>query len=59
MDAREHIRSQVETVCGEFVRDFDISAIVEEIVNLGCSDIDEVDYDEFIDILHAHDEGGQ
>lgn len=59
MDVREHIRSQVETVCGEFAKDFDISAIVEEIINLGCNDVDEVDYDEFIDILHAHDEGGE
>lgn len=59
MDAREHIKSQVETSCGEFAKDFDISAIVEEIIKLGYSDVDEVDFDEFIDILHAHDEGGK
>lgn len=59
MDVMEHIKSQVETCCGEFAKDFDVSAIAEEIVSLGYSDVDEVDYDVFIDILQAHDEGGK
>lgn len=51
----ERIEQEVVNYCGDYADDFDIQAIVEDVRDMGAMSIDDVDYDDFIDILQRHD----
>lgn len=52
----DNIQSQLVDYCGDYVEDFDIPAIMDE---LYCTDIeysiDQLSYDDFVEILKRHD----
>ena len=58
---RDSIRSQVEDYLGEYVKDFDVDGIVDEISDFETedgsyvSDIDQIDTDEFQDVVRSHE----
>lgn len=51
----EHIRQEIIDYCGDYANDFDIQAIVEDVRDMGAMSIDDVDYNDFIDILQRYD----
>lgn len=59
MPDKRHLTYQVEDYCGGFARWFDIDAVVDELVALDVHDIDEMDYDEFAEVLERHDRKGK
>lgn len=58
---RDSIRSQVEDYLGEYAKDFDVDGIVDEISDFETedgsyvSDIDQIDTDEFQDVVRSHE----
>lgn len=58
---RDSIRSQVEDYLGEYVKDYDVNGIVDEISDFETedgsyvSDIDQIDSDEFQDVVRSHE----
>ena len=53
------IREDVEAYLGEYVDDFDIDGMVSDIRAAGVTDIDDMDEDDFQDIVKAHDGSGK
>lgn len=58
---RDSIRSQVEDYLGEYVKDFDVDGIVDEISDFETEDgsyvsnIDQIDSDEFQDVVRSYE----
>ena len=58
---RDSIRSQVEDYLGKYVKDYDVDGIVDEISDFETedgsyvSDIDQIDSDEFQDVVRSHE----
>lgn len=59
MPDRKYLKWQVEDYCGGFARWFDIDEIVDELVAMDVCDIDEMDSDEFTEVLERHERKGQ
>lgn len=59
MPDKEYLKWQVEDYCGGFARWFDIDAVVEELCQMDVHDIDEMDPDEFAEVLERHERKGQ
>lgn len=53
------IREDVKAYLGDDVEDFDIDGMVSDIRAAGVTDIDDMDEDDFQDIVKAHDESGK
>lgn len=53
------IREDVKAYLGDYVDDYDIEAIVSDIRDAGATDIDDMDPDDFQDIIQAHDESAK
>lgn len=51
----EHIKQEIIDYCGDYADDFDIQAIVEDLYHMLAMSIDDVDSDDFIDILQRYD----
>lgn len=51
----EHIRQEIIDYCGDYADDFDIQAIVEDLHHMLAMSIDDIDSDDFIDILQHYD----
>ena len=58
---RDAVRSQVEDYLGEYVKDYDVDGIVDEISDFETEDgsyvsnIDQIDPDEFQDVVRSHE----
>lgn len=54
---RLELRAELCDYCGTFTEDFDIHGVMCEIFERypGISSIDDIDYDEFVEILQNHD----
>ena len=58
---RDAIRSQVEDYLGEYIKDYDVDGIVDEISDFETNDgsyvsnIDQIDPDEFQDVVRSHE----
>ena len=58
---RDSVRSQVEDYLGEYVKDYDVDGIVDEISDFETEDgsyvsnIDQIDPDEFQDVVRSHE----
>lgn len=48
------IEQQVKDYAGEFVEDFDLEGIMDELRDMDVESIDDVDPDEFNEILERH-----
>ena len=53
------IKEDVRAYLGEHVEDFDVDGIITDIRTAGVTDIDDMDEDDFQDIVKAHDESGK
>ena len=53
------IKEDVKAYLGDDVEDFDIDGMVSDIRAAGVTDIDDMDEDDFQDIVKAHDESGK
>lgn len=51
----KHIKQEIIDYCGDYADDFDIQAIVENVRDMGAMSIDDVDSDDFMEILQRHD----
>ena len=59
MPDRKYLKWQVEDYCGGFARWFDVDGAVDELVAMDVCDIDEMDPDEFTEVLERHERKGQ
>lgn len=59
MPDKRYLKWQVEDYCGGFARWFDIDAVVEELWQMDVFDIDEMDSDEFTEVLERHERKGK
>ena len=53
------IKEDVKAYLGEYVDDFDIDGIISDIRAAGVTDIDDMDPDDFQEIIQAHDESAE
>lgn len=51
----EHVKQEIIDYCGDYANDFDIEAIVEELYHMLAMPIDDVDSDDFMEILQRYD----
>ena len=51
----ERVEQEITDYCGDYADDFDIQAIVEDLYHMLAMSIDDVDSDNFIEILQRHD----
>lgn len=59
MPDKRYLKWQVEDYCGGFARHFDIDAVVDELCDRDVCDIDEMEPDEFSEVLERHERKGQ
>lgn len=59
MPDKRYLKWQVEDYCGGFARWFDVDGVVDELVAMDVYDIDDMDYDEFAEVLEKHERKGQ
>lgn len=54
---RLELRAELCDYCGTFTEDFDLRGVMREIFERypNISSIDDIDYDEFVEILQRHD----
>ena len=52
-------KKYVEDYCGGFARWFDVDAVVDELVAMDVCDIDEMDSDEFTEVLERRERKGK
>jgi len=53
------IKDDVKAYLGDYMDDYDISAIVSDIRAAGVTDIDDMDPDDFQAIIQAHDNNAE
>lgn len=58
---RRKIEAEVRDYAGEFVADYDVDAIVDELYEIDpeISSIDDIDPDELTDVIARHDVSGR
>ena len=53
------IKEDVKAYLGDYVEDFDLDGIISDIRDAGVTDVDDMDGDDFLTIVRAHDESGR
>ena len=59
MPDKRYLKCQVEDYCGGFAKWFDVDAVVDELAAMDVCDIDEMDSDEFTEVLERHERNGK